>query len=173
MLCWELWLASKKKKKKSIWKMRNEKEILFEHHCHCHWWVPMKKGREIKAAAEPLAVKDSPCQGGEGQSLSKASAHLPHSLQAFQKPALALFTLRFEVDCKLYLLIPIATVAYAHFTMHMFSIHLSRPTRAQLPLGTNRWTGTMLICDGSIYTKILAETFVTVRLSGSNWGASL
>lgn len=38
----------------------------------------------------------------------------------FLNPTSALFTLGFEVDCVLYLLIPIVTVAYAYFAMHMF-----------------------------------------------------
>lgn len=123
-----------------------------------------------KAAAEPLAVKNSPCQGGEGQSLSQAPAHLPPSLRAFYNPAPALFTLCFEVDCKLYLLIPIVTVAYTHFTMHMFSIHLLLPSHAAAACGNQPVTvrGAMLIRGGSLYTKPLGETFVTVTSSGSN-----
>lgn len=46
-----------------------------------------------------------------------------------------MFTLCFEVDCKLYLLIPIVTVAYTHFTMHMFSIHLLLPSHAAVAWG--------------------------------------
>lgn len=62
------------------------KRILFENQCNCHWWVPIKKGREIKAAAEPLALKDSPCQEGEGQSLSEGPCPRSSFTASFLKP---------------------------------------------------------------------------------------
>lgn len=134
-----------------------------------------ERGERSKAGGASGSGDDSPCQGGEGQSLSEPPAPLPplHTtlllfLFFFLNPTPALFTLGFEVDCELYLLIPIVTVAYAYFAMHMgFFPPPHPPLPAPSPSARCPWQpavtgGRVLIGDVSLCTEPVANTFVAV-----------
>lgn len=75
---------------------------------------------------------DSPRRGGEGQSLSAHSSSPSALLFSFLplltfNPTWALFTLCFEADCKLHVLISLVTVAYAYFKQGCVFVHLFLP----------------------------------------------
>lgn len=107
----------------------NEKiknRIFTEHHCRCRWWVPMKRGERDQRLAEPLAVETThPAKEVKDKVFPSPLPLSPPTPRFFfsfffWNPTPALFTLGFEVDCELYLLIPIVAVAYAYFAMRMF-----------------------------------------------------
>lgn len=101
-------------------KKREKKYIFPEHHYHCHWAASWKREGRSKASAEMASGGgDWPHRRGEGQSLYELPCHPPPFsfllLLLTFNPTWALFTLCFEADCKLHVLISLVTVAYTYF----------------------------------------------------------